>query len=377
MINTIKNKFKKNERIYKVFQILKFLYNTKWIKSYKSNKYPEILQFPITNNCNSKCVMCNVTSNILKNEMTIDEFRKIINDDIFKEIKSVGINGGEPFLCKNLIPFVEILVKKEKLEAINIISNGFLTNSILEKTKNIYELCKKNNIKFHISFSLDGYGKIHDKVRGIPNVFSRTIETISSIVNNKEIYCDSYDIGCTVVKQNIDYLAELESFAEKMNWNIKFRLGIKNERLHNSTIYNDFSILEDEKAKQTAKEFFFGQILKSKNFYDQYKYWAIFTYLNGDKDRKLGCDWQEKGITLDGEGNIYYCAVESPCIANLKSLNGKQEFFKESNIEIRKSIIKNKCSKCIHDYFGQLLLSNVVKFIKWKFFYKYWIKSYR
>ena len=65
------------------------------------------------------------------------------------------------------------------------------------------------------------------KLRGIPNVFSKTIETISSIVNNKEIYCDSYDIGCTVVKQNVDYLAELESFAEKMNWNIKFRLGIK------------------------------------------------------------------------------------------------------------------------------------------------------
>ena len=72
------------KRIYKVFQILK-LYNTKWIKSYKSNKYPEILQFPITNNCNSKCVMCNVTSNILKNEMTVDEFRKIINDDILKK----------------------------------------------------------------------------------------------------------------------------------------------------------------------------------------------------------------------------------------------------------------------------------------------------
>ena len=117
MINTIKNKLKKNERIYKVFQILKFLYNTKWIKSYKSNKYPEILQFPITNNCNSKCVMCNVTSNILKNEMTVDEFRKIINDDIFKEIKSVGINGGEPFLCKNLIPFCRNISEKRKIRS--------------------------------------------------------------------------------------------------------------------------------------------------------------------------------------------------------------------------------------------------------------------
>lgn len=377
MINIIKNKLKKYKRIYKFLEVFKFIYNTKWIKSYKTNRYPEILQFPITNVCNSKCVMCNVTSNISKKEMTVEEFQKIINDDIFKNIKSVGINGGEPFLCKNLIPFVKILSEKENIQAINIISNGFLTAIILEKTKEIYEICKRKNIKFHISFSLDGYEKIHNQVRGIPNIFPKTIKTISSIVNNKELYCDSYDIGCTVVKQNVDYLMELESFAEKMNWNIKFRLGIRNERLHNSIIYDDFSVLEDKKTRQTAKEFFFGQILKSNNLYDQYKYWAIFTYLNGDENRKLGCDWQENGITLDGEGNIYYCAVESPCIANLKKMNGEKEFFRKNNLEIRKNIIQNRCSKCIHDYFGQLLLSNVIKFLKWKFYHKYWLKNYR
>ena len=161
--------------------------------------------------------------------MTVEEFQKIINDDIFKNIKSVGINGGEPFLCNNLISFVKILSEKENIQAINIISNGFLTDIILKKTKEIYEICKRKNINFHISFSLDGYGEIHNKVRGIPNVFPRTIKTISNIVNNKELYCDSYDIGCTVVKQNVDYLVELESFAEKMNWNIKFRFDAKIE----------------------------------------------------------------------------------------------------------------------------------------------------
>lgn len=377
MISVVKNRLKKYKKIYKILTILKFIYDTKWVKSYKINRYPEILQFPITNVCNSKCVMCNVTSNISKEEMTIEEFKKIINDNIFKNIKSVGINGGEPFLCKNLIPFVKIISKKKSVQAINIISNGFLTDFILERTKEIYKICKEKNIQFHISFSLDGYGEIHNNVRGIPNVFSKTVKTISTIVNNKEMYCDSYDIGCTVVKQNVDYLVELESFAEKMNWNIKFRLGIKNERLHNLVKYNDFSVLEDKAARQTAKEFFFGQILKSRNLYDQYKYWAIFTYLNGDENRKLGCDWQENGITLDGEGNIYYCAVESPCIANLKTLNGEKEFFRKNNLKIRKEIIQNKCEKCIHDYFGQLLLSNVIKFLKWKCYQKYWIKNYR
>ena len=100
MINIIKNKLKKNPKIYKILQVLKFLYNTKWIKSYKFNKHPQVLQFPITNNCNSKCVMCNVTSNISKKEMTVDEFKKIINDDIFKEIKLVVLMEESLFYVK-------------------------------------------------------------------------------------------------------------------------------------------------------------------------------------------------------------------------------------------------------------------------------------
>ena len=374
MNNSLKNKVKKHQQLYKLLKLIQFILQCQWKKKY-SIKYPEVLQFPITNVCNSNCVMCNVKSNISKNEMTVQEFEKIIGNEIFKQIKSVGINGGEPFLCKNLIHFIKILVRKKNIKSINIISNGFLTQLILSELREIYSICRNKGVELHISFSLDGYKNIHDKVRGVPNVFPKTVETITQVVNNKDIYCDSYDIGCTVVKQNVNYLVELEAFAKQYGWNIKFRLGIKNERLHNCSMYDSFNVLNDPVSRQTAKEFFFSQIFKAQSLYEQYKYWAIFTYLNGDEQRKLGCDWQDNGITLDSEGNIYYCAVESPCIANLKKCSGN-EYFKFDNLAKRKKIINEKCSTCIHDYFGRLLLVNVIKFLKWKIFNKYWLKSY-
>ena len=82
--------------------------------------------------------MCNVTSNILHNEMSVEDFSKVINDPIFSNIKAVGINGGEPFLSKNLIPFVRVLVQKKSLQSLNIISNGFMTEVILKNLKTIY-----------------------------------------------------------------------------------------------------------------------------------------------------------------------------------------------------------------------------------------------
>jgi len=321
--------------------------------------------------------MCNVTSNILKNEMSVRDFKRIIQQDIFKHIKSVGINGGEPFLCRNLIPFIEILLEKRTLTSLNIISNGFLTETILEKCKTIYQLCKKHDVMFHLSFSLDGYGSIHDIVRGIPGAFDKTLRTIQSVEKEREKYCDSFDVGCTVIKQNVDYLVELKTFAELLKIKIKFRLGVQNRRLYNSMSFKTFDVLEDREARQSAKEFFFSLMLEADDIQEEYKYWAIFEFLAGNERRKLGCDWRDNGITLDGEGNIYYCAVQSPCIANLNKIDGEKAFFQHENLEIRKKIIETKCSSCIHDYYGKPYRKDVFSFLKCKLGNKFWIRKYR
>lgn len=377
MMSQLKQAIKKRKTVYAALKMLQILKQSKWNKKYNMRKYPEVLQFPITNNCNSKCVMCNVTSNILHNEMSVEDFSKVINDPIFSNIKAVGINGGEPFLSKNLIPFVRVLVQKKSLQSLNIISNGFMTEVILKNLKTIYGLCRENKKSFHVSFSLDGYQEIHDKVRGIPGAFQKTMRTINEVRNNMHLYCDSYDIGCTVVKENVYHLVELETFARDVGLNIKFRLGIDNERLHNHSLHNSFSVIDDEKTCQAALEFFYGLVLSSKNFYDQYKYWAIFSFLCGERPRRLGCDWRDNGITMDGEGNLYYCAVASPCIGNLKKDCGLDIFFRQENINKKKSILVNKCDDCIHDYSGQLYFKDVLKFIKFKLCHRFWMKSYK
>lgn len=322
--------------------------------------------------------MCNVYSLDAKEEMSLQEFKKIINDDIFREIEAVGINGGEPFLCPNLFDFVMEIVKKPKIKALNIITNGFLSEIILRQLKDIYAICNENDIKFHISFSLDGYKEVHDKVRGVIGAFERTIQTINEIEKNKELYCDSYDIGCTVVKQNVEYLIELDTFVEKNSFNIKYRLGIENLRLYNEEKKSSYSIFNDLKARQSATEFFYSRIFKEENIYDKFKYYAIFKYLLDDNSkRKLGCDWRQNGITLDSKGNIYYCAVKSPCIANLKTQKGEKAFFSENALLKRREIIEKECMHCIHDYFGNPSINDVLDFIKFLYLNRFWIKQFR
>jgi len=215
-----------------------------------------------------------------------------------------------------------------------------------------------------VAFSLDGVGSIHDTVRGIPGAFARVIETIDSIIKDKSRYCDSYDIGCTVTKHNVNNLVELDAYAERKNYNMKYRLGIANKRIESDQLLESFSVVSGS-FKHSATEFFHYQMNKTKNLMDKFKYFSIFYWLTSKKHKRLlGCQWKESGVTLDARGNLYYCAVASDKIGSLREGKGEEFFFADKNIEYRKSIIRECCNECIHDYAGSPELKNVIFFLK-------------
>jgi len=355
---------KKNKRIYETFKIIQFLFSSRIlvIKGHKK-KYPKVIQLPITYKCNSKCIMCNIWKMDNSNEATVEEFSKFMRDDVFKEVESVGINGGEPSLLLNLPDYVEEILTLPKIKSLNIISNGFNQKLLLKSLEEIYKMCCKKGVHFHVSISLDGVGEIHNIVRGRPKAFEKTISTIDEIIVNQSKYCDTYDIGCTIVSQNVSYLMELDTYAKSKNYNMKYRLGIDNKRIGSDKLINQYSVIYSS-FRQSAKEFFHYQMSQAKNLADKFKYYSIFSWLDSkNPKRMLGCIWKEEGITLDSRGMLYYCAVASDSIGSLREEKGKKIIFNNKNIEYRKDIITNNCDKCIHDYSGPIEFRYIWKFL--------------
>src|SRR4029078_519846 len=137
--------------------------------------------------------MCNIWQMDYSNEMTLEEFSKFLKDDIFSKVEAVGINGGEPSLVKELPAYVDEILQLPKLKSLNIISHGFNRKQLLPALEEMYKKCKAKGIPFHISISLDGYGTMHDTVRGL-KLFKLTSETIFEIKNNQQKYCDTFDV---------------------------------------------------------------------------------------------------------------------------------------------------------------------------------------
>lgn len=356
---------KKNRKLFLVAKALRFLQTSSFPKiDGGQKKYPKVIQLPITYNCNAKCVMCNIWQMDHSGEATVEEFSTFMQDDIFKKVEAVGINGGEPSLVPNLYEYADEILKLPSLKSLNIISHGFSPKPLFKQVEKIYAACKEQGINFHIAISLDGVEDVHNTVRGIGYAFEKTTSTIDEIIKNQDKYCDSYDIGCTVVTQNIDYLIELDTYAKSKKYNIKYRLGIDNKRIESDKLRDQYSVIYSP-LKQSAKEFFHSQISQTKDLANRFKYFSIFYWLNSDKPKRLlGCSWKDEGITLDARGELYYCAVASNSIGGLRQKSGEKIFFDEKNIEYRKSIIANSCDGCIHDYSGKPEFKNLFIFFK-------------
>lgn len=310
------------------------------------------------------------------NEFTLDEFKGFMADPLFQKIEFVGINGGEPTLVKGLPLFAKEILKLPKLKGLNIISHGFNQKQIFPALEEIYAECKKRGKSFHVSISLDGYDDIHNEVRGL-KVFPIVKKTILEIRDNTHKYCDSWDVGCTVVRQNVDHLIELDSFAIKENINIKYRLGIENKRIESDKLKDQFN-LNDSLTLQSAKEFFYGRMALSKNFESKFKFFSIWSFINNPRPKRyMGCHWKDRGVTMDSRGDLYYCAVASEKIGSLREKSGEDIFYDPKNLEHRKEILEDKCDSCTHDYYGIPETKNVLDFFKYLIFERFfWITYY-
>lgn len=311
-----------------------------------NKKLPTVLQLPITNKCNLMCKMCNVPSMRNLQDMDLKQLKIALNDKIFSKIESVGINGGEPFLKKDLEDYVEALFTLPELKSIHIISNGILTDRILEKLKQIYLICKKRGISLNVTFSIDGYGKIHNEIRGMESAFVKTINTIKLVQKHKDLYCDNIGVICTISKFNIYNLSELDCYFKINNLPpISYQLAVAHKRLDNENMIKDFSINNDKHMKMIAREFFFSKFCETKNK----RYYYIYEYICNDfSNRMMTCLWQEDAITIDASGNLCYCAAASDKIGSICNSDIYNQVFEKANLAYRKSIIENKCDQCIH-----------------------------
>ena len=146
------------------------------------NIKPKRVQIALTYQCNSRCIMCNIWKMKEFSKISVKNWNKILNDPIFSEIKYIDITGGEALLHPDFTDLINIFVKKlPKLKKINLVSNGFLTSRSKKNLESLISYLDRKKIALGIAVSLDGYGKMHEEIRGIPQAFEKVSQTLSDL----------------------------------------------------------------------------------------------------------------------------------------------------------------------------------------------------
>jgi len=180
---------------------------------------PRELHFELTYSCNQRCLMCDIwpryrnDPDLKKEELTLDEIKAMVESStLLRNLELVLFSGGEPFLRPDLVPIVTFFAERYPSSQLVILSNCFDRKLVLEKLDQILKTVPQANIM--LGTSLDGIGKNHDRVRGVPGAFEKLDAILKEI---KEKYPRiTIETNFTITPANSDQLLPAFNYTREM-----------------------------------------------------------------------------------------------------------------------------------------------------------------
>lgn len=201
--------------------------------SYRDNsgmaKIPLRYFFELTYRCNLQCPYCYVGCDRNKEELTTEEWFKVIEQIPWYSF--VTLVGGEPLVRKD---FIDILMKtaKKTFGKLNVVSNGVLIND------EIIDAFIKSKMML-LSVSLDGYGENHDKNRAKDGIFDKIMSNFEKM--NSRSKRPMIDIKTIVLENNLDDIVKLYKLCDEMKFNFLSISFLRNNNLkQNSVLFDSF-----------------------------------------------------------------------------------------------------------------------------------------
>lgn len=320
-------------------------------------KKPTIINLPITEVCDSKCVMCNVWKDEKEDEFLPEILAQKFQDPFFSEVKHLGISGGEPTLNPSLYENIEVIIKKlKKLRSLSITSHGFHTDKHKDLLPKIKEICELNGVNFSLNISLDGIEEVHLKIRRIKDAYKKT--------TNTAFYAKSIGIPVqlqtTVSRNNVYNVVKIREFAITNGFESIFRVATEIPRLYNENLQEGIAL--NYKQKSFLADFLQSErtIYATKSVGRRLFYSDLSKRLITGKGRGAPCSFQSTGLFLSPVGDIYNCSVSDNAL-EVDPNNLEESIKSVKNQAILNDLIKNKCNDCIHDQSGRWPLYHYLK----------------
>jgi polysaccharide pyruvyl transferase WcaK-like protein/MoaA/NifB/PqqE/SkfB family radical SAM enzyme len=311
-------------------------------------RLPTVIQFPVNDICNSKCQMCHIWERKRDHEVSPEELTKILKNSLFREVREIGLNGGEPTLRKDLPELLQTAIAGlPKLRGVSLITNAIQEKQVIQMAEELGRRCADAGVHLDVMVSLDGIGEVHDRVRGAKGNFESANRVIDHLLGSSRI--GSCRIGCTLIRENVYDAENVLNYARSKPIYARFRVGIPHRRLYTADLKEPFALNDEERYHLAC----FLDELRWNYEADPARrafYLSLRNQIVYNADRAAGCAWKNRGITLTSRGELAYCAVQSPTLGSLLEKPADELYW--SNSKTLQTILADHCAGCLHDYDG-------------------------
>ncbi|MBN1591770.1 MAG: glycosyltransferase [Candidatus Coatesbacteria bacterium] len=337
---------------------------------------PYVILF-VTSRCNNRCNYCfnwqRQDESAKRQELTLDEIRKVSKS--LGHIKYLAITGGEPTLRDDIPEICEAFYKNNSAHIINMHTNGYLPEKIVDITREILVRCPHSFLMVQVT--LDGLPETHDAIRGVKGGFDKAVKTLRHLLPLADRFPNlGLRVGTTYTAYNRHEMVPLHEFVVnelelKHSINI-VRGDVRDPRSKDITMEEYHEAMKELRLDEQFKE-------RDKHAFAGMK--EVLMRLAPEENAraaKLGrmtypCVAGKKVIVIGDTGDLYPCEILNKSFGNVRQGNyNLRKMLKSKEAEKIFSFIRN--SNCYCTWECILPINLVFNLKAWPLVFKTWFK---
>jgi len=310
-----------------------------------------IANFAVTYRCNGRCKTCNIwrMESPERGEMSVYEVQGLFssNRDFLRDVRSIQLTGGEPFLREDLPELVSTIHDQIPNCTYWIPTNGTIPKTA-ENTAKMLETLEGSSRG--ISVSVDGPERTYDNIRGYEGCFKKAMETLRSLSTLRDEHQSlTLSVGMTITPENHKEILEVARMAKRFGADFTFRPVSRSEIYYRNPAeaLNPAAIVDQ--ILPTIQEL--GRsLLKAKGLRGST---PTLRYMQGALDqirapgsRSLPCSAASDSFFLDPYGNVYPCIFLDEPLGNAQEQPLREIWRSREAKKARQKIRNGGCPGC-------------------------------
>ena len=182
------------------------------IRSTNREKKLGTVIFFVTSRCNAACETCFYHEELnQQGDLTFEQIKKV--SETMPNITDLWLSGGEPTLRKDVNDIIDLFVENNGVTRLIIPTNALIKDRVYKTVEHALETHESIG-ELYLNIALDGYGETHDKIRGVPKNWEKTLDCIEHLYSLKEKFGQRFvlNVNTVVCAENYTEIEKLSEF---------------------------------------------------------------------------------------------------------------------------------------------------------------------